>query len=132
MDIQKGNKLIAEFMGWVDYNDHSYFNGILQWHNQLWKPEGEHHDPDEFYSNYLWEPNTKDPTRYRKIDELKYHKNWHWLIPVVKKIRDLDIDHEFSQVQENDVFDALVELDIEHLWQQTVNYIKWYNENFQS
>lgn len=54
--IIEGNKLIAEFMGYIDNGD----------------PDGFLIDPDTNYDV--------------NVDELKYHYSWDWLMPVVGKI----------------------------------------------
>ena len=69
----KDNKLIAEFMGAVGtpkYNPTEwdvYITGCLDV------------DSDDENAQHFYTP-----------DEMKYHKSWDWLMPVVEKIEDIE------------------------------------------
>lgn len=56
--------------------------------------------------------------------EIFYHSEWNWLIPVVKKIQQLPIE-EFSK--KKPVMSALMDVDIDSLYQSIVVFVKWYN-----
>lgn len=69
---------------------------------------------------------------YYDWDNMRFHKDWNWLIPVVRKLRNLNLiinNSALSQVNESGkVVRTLIKLmDIEQVWQATVDYIKWYN-----
>jgi hypothetical protein len=65
--------------------------------------------------------------------ELKYHSSWDWLMPVLKKI-----DSYANEVMSVDEFDnyrnsyrmisSPTHYDINYVWNQAVEFIKWYNE----
>lgn len=64
MNIQEGNKLIAEFMGLNEAED-EYPKGLPS-HVELW---------GNFMDNG---------------DKIQYHSSWDWLMPVVEKIIKMD------------------------------------------
>lgn len=68
---------------------------------------------------------------------LKYHTSWDWLIPVVKKIFTLSfsevkgLEEEWSNKNKG-LFDpdlCGLHSDISTVYNCTVEFIKWYNEN---
>jgi len=66
------------------------------------------------------------------INSLKYHKDWHWLMPVVTKIKSLSTLKEigilFYQEWEQVINDKLLTLKIEALYVVCIEFIKWYNK----
>lgn len=66
MEIQDGNKLIADFMGYK-YDDGDECRGVF---------------------SYWYHPDKKENGCYTKFlsDEFNYHENWSRLMPVVEKI----------------------------------------------
>lgn len=58
--------------------------------------------------------------------DLSFHKSWDWLMPVIKKITVLDDfqnDYEFNAL----FWDTFTQLGIEDIFNQSVEFIKWYN-----
>jgi hypothetical protein len=99
MDNTEGNKLIADFMG---------------------------HGFEELTDNEV-------PHRYYMIKGvgykdalLKYHTSWDWLMPVVEKIKDVQISEGWSNKQP--VINALSDVNITILWKAVVQFIQWYNK----
>lgn len=89
------NKLIAEFMGLIESSiDKKY-----------------------------WTEKTKEGIGKGELVELKYHKSWDWLMPVVEKI---------EQVHEG-VPQELIKLSlfstIDEVYNAIIEFIKWYNKN---
>lgn len=56
-EIINGNKLIANFMGGIDYLMKQHWKGLMSVEAELYYPE-----------------------------EMQFHKRWDWLMPVVEKI----------------------------------------------
>lgn len=96
------NRMIAEFMGFVFYDD-----------------EGKYYHIEEGY--FLCRPK-----------KLKYHKDWNWIMPVIKKIRgiinaELSIDQYFGQ-QDHFNFD-IFNMELEQTFEMAVQFIEWYDNN---
>lgn len=70
---------------------------------------------------------------YIADDEMEYHCSWDWLMPVVKKIREI-VNVEMS-IDEFDDHRGLEQrlnpytYDIESIHKGVVEFINWYNEN---
>ena len=72
-----------------------------------------------------------------KPSELLYDKSWSWLMPVVDEIINRthisSFDPSLVRHQENQakkmIFDAMFTINIKHIHQAVVNFIKWYNKN---
>ena len=101
----KDNKIVAEFMGGkiVECKDVNY----MKW------------DGDECHELF----------KHRLVFDstLEFHKNWKWLMPVVKKcLTIVDVNMEYDH---EPMLEALSACDIEPLHEQVVEFIKWYNEN---
>jgi hypothetical protein len=68
----------------------------------------------------------------RKVPELfKYHISWDWLMPVVKKIREmanveLSID-EYDEIKEIVWRINPFDYDLEQVYRAVVQFIQWYN-----
>lgn len=102
------NKLIAEFMDGIPFftdSTHKKVSGFSLPH--LGKDE-----------------NSITGIGYELIVNLKYHKDWNWLMPVVKKICDTEIP--LSKYQTRQFW--LNNPDIENVYTQVVEFIKWYNK----
>ena len=56
---------------------------------------------------------------------LLYHKSWDWLMPVVVKIKSMNIEDEemFNEI------DFYATSSIENLYSAVVRFIEWVNEN---
>jgi hypothetical protein len=70
--MKTDNELIAFFMDGITFDE----SGLCT-------------DPEQKYS---WRPGCYDPLR---VENLQYHNNWSWLMPVVEKINNIDIS-EFN------------------------------------
>jgi hypothetical protein len=117
-EILEGNKLIAEFIGWKEYQDslNSNKGRIVM----------------EF-------PGKKSVF----LDMMKYHSSWDWLMPVVEKIEKNGAIVEMwgslgwncrIWVMENgekkvNLLDGDKETLIEAAFPVVVEFIKWYNQN---
>jgi len=125
-EIQEGNKLIAEFMGWT-YSKSSDA-GILGGSITYWR------NPETGHVGYF-HPD-------------KYHSSWDWLMPVVEKIntmfgeksRELSNHSRDQEHLENPLGNPLcwkswsyhwihLSTDINYVFKKVVKAIKWYNEN---
>jgi hypothetical protein len=81
----------------------------------------------------LYTPNVISPQPRPK----DYHLSWDWLMPVLKKIDEVDIDVERNNEEElneneniiGDITNGLVSIDIDITFEAVVEFIKWYNEN---
>ena len=98
--IEEGNKLIADFTG-----NKSFFT-----------------DEETFA---IGKEREQHPFRYDDISETKFHSSWDWLMPAVKKIQQLKIA-EFTN--KKPVMAAIMDVEIESLWNSVVVFIKWYNQ----
>ena len=60
------------------------------------------------------------------IDELEYATSWDWLMPVVQKCATTYIDkHKF--VRELRLFNMVIYSDIQEIYKEVVEYVKWFN-----
>lgn len=107
MTTTEKNKLIAEFMGYID-------NGCSE--------EGFLIHPD---TNYDIE-----------IETLQYHSSWDWLMPVVEKIESLGyrvtIVKHICRIDLNEESKLLISEDIkkiEAVYTVCFKFIQWYNQN---
>jgi hypothetical protein len=68
----------------------------------------------------------KDLKHWIDAYDLKYHSSWDWLMPVLKKIKEvnstLDADEVRFIIFELSLFD-----DISDVWLATLQFIQWYN-----
>ena len=94
------NILIADFMGW-----HS-------------KPNTLQGEPTYFSLDY--EIDDMPP------DEMKFTSSWDWLMPVIKKCYEIEID-DTSNLH-GDISCALLDTDIEETHKAVIEFIKWYNK----
>ena len=147
-EIIKGNKLIAEFMGFVryfpnmtlesdlskfyyyPYNDRIFDEGLYT-STKMTSQEG-------YYVNQCIREN-------HHLKNMQFHSSWGWLMPVVQKIATLGfkVTLEFEEkpylnsisIQENSTgeyieedyedMDYEIESDIHLVWFNVVNFIKW-------
>lgn len=114
-EVQSNNKLIAEFMGAIP-NPKSPKTGCA-----------------------LLVRNNKKPYHYFYAD-LKYHKSWDWLMPVIEKIEHDLPDDSIITIEYKDCIIPVNEgeFDIQVLGEETkllavykavIEFIKWYNKN---
>ena len=117
-EIIEGNKLIAEFMGYKEGFPHEggdYINcsDVVEGYeipdHERAFPHNDDKDSHQFPLNYL-----------------EFHSSWDWLVPVVKKILDLNNMSELYKRMTR-VTESLIYLDIQILFEEVVKFIKWYN-----
>ncbi len=58
--------------------------------------------------------------------DLKYHKSWDWLMPVVEKC--YQCNHEEGDLHMR-LNDAVLTVNIEEVYKAVVEFINWYNNN---
>jgi hypothetical protein len=121
--IEENNILIAEFMGAIYKSSFNIPKGylFLPWHNLT------------------------------RINELKYHSDWNWLMPVVEKIESIKNSHHgyfgvyissnscaiqgtrfrSDKIQDPPIYfnEVVLSSKIESTYIAVVLFIKWYNEN---
>jgi hypothetical protein len=102
-DVQEGNKLIAEFMGYKRNDGYSGdFARLKHWNIE---PFGWHDD-----------------------EQLKYHSSWDWIMPVVAKIMFTSWNMTDSLKQCFLVRESIDWIEVEKTWLAVVDFIKWYNQ----
>lgn len=100
MNTTENNKLIAEFLGW-NINSPSTFPTYL-------------HQEEE--TQGYW--------------EFKFNTDWNWLMEVVDKIYKMDLYYDKYIDYNSSMFSSgKIELEprIGRVYEQVVNFIKWYN-----
>jgi len=105
-EIIEGNKLIAEFM------EYEYDEDI------------ERYVTPHSICEYDIEPYESEPDDWTCAltpDQMLFNQSWDWLMPVVKKLQNLEI--EFFRMN-----DALIEAEIDNVYVAVIVFIKWYNE----
>lgn len=120
-NIIEGNKLFAEFL-----NDEKF--GLIG--------KTDFHDGNNYVDTF----NLPSGTPY-KFNELKFHKDWNWLMQVVEKIesiKDKKTDIKFDVVINVKVccvggvfeyiYQATAETKIEATWIACLEFVKWYNK----
>lgn len=105
-EIEKSNNLIAKFMG---MNESVIYGG---WY-----------DDDKFLPEFIYD-NLCENKGINLYTLLQFHESWDWLIPVVKKIYDLQLENEPVLI----VRDALAEASLVDTFDAVVEFIEWYNE----
>ena len=119
-NIVENNKLIAEFL----VNNEG---GLVKLEENIFSTIDEFEIPDD----------------YLTIKDLKYHKDWNWLMKVVEKIENLQDENNcaiynvqteqcFVEIIINHTSETIVEVDsnskIQAVYDACVEFIKWYNE----
>ena len=61
------------------------------------------------------------------VDKLKYHSSWDWLMPVVKKCLIGEAETNRPNLVSN-IYESLVNLEINLVYKHIIEFIKWYNE----
>ena len=129
MTTDKGNKLIAEFMGIKTVIEECEFCG--QNVNQVPLCKGDK------------QGNKRTHALGGILVDLKYHSSWSWLMPVIEKIGNLS-DIKVITVLRSRGFTILDddyeergfyfrsydgETNIEKTWNTIIQFIQWYNQN---
>ena len=101
MNTLENNKLIAEFMGWVDMGEKVHPNWV---------------HPDE--SSILF------------IKNFMYHSSWDWLMPVVEKINAIDIGRRVKGAKlVNDIQYEVGLVEREDAYEAVIKFVTWYNKS---
>jgi len=136
MNIQKSNKLIAEFMG-----------GKIMWKT------GKHINISGYYLPYLGKNENTLTGEYEatinsyvSVSGLKYHNSWDWLMPVVEKIQNLGVSTNIHYYAGTNVNEATINSSVTFLgykmeydnsefktkmeatYTSVVKFIRWYNK----
>lgn len=119
-NVTENNKLIAEFLVKNE-------GGLVKLEENIFSTIDEFEIPDD----------------YLTLKDLKYHKDWNWLMEVVEKIErfegenryamyNVDIQQCFVEIIENHTYETIINIDanskIEAVYNACVEFIKWYNE----
>ena len=119
----ESNKLIAEFMGGITSTVPNLINlpqnrGDANIHSV----KGSEVLPNGTYSVH-------------RLNELKYHESWDWLMPVINKIRSMDSTYEIEEVCKEEVgkYDwyndiSHYEFDLDLTYESVVEFINQYNK----
>lgn len=102
-EIERGNKLIVEFMG-IEFKDKGYSNKMAMIKGGFYFP-----------------------------NELLYHSNWDWLIPVVDNISyvcELNNNELYRKFYNGDNEELLIfRFPMDKTWELCIKFIEWYNKN---
>lgn len=136
--MKENNKLVAEFMG-GEIEDKRMKDFTFIFNNF-------------YYTSYTLEPcfyggqgylDINEKCNYCDLSDMKFHKSWDWLMPVVEKIEDYDIIASFQiehptifiwSSSENSTFEDIEvntfgKTKIEAVYTAVIEFIKWYNKN---
>lgn len=76
------------------------------------------------------------PLAFLKLEDMKFHLAWKWLMPVVVKIEDdlgysVDIAGKTCKVNvdDNTVFESEADTKMEAVWRAVVDFLDWHKEN---
>jgi hypothetical protein len=123
MNYTETNKLIAEFMGYTK-------------------------DTDELYLIDDYNIRSEEEYQATYVSEMKFHKSWKWLMPVVLHIEEIPLEetdtykvHRFSvrsegivcEITDNKTKEVVAYSDEcdkqSNIYQAVVEFIKFYNQN---
>ncbi len=94
INVVKLNKLIAIFMGYTYY---PHVEG--RQYDAGWKS---HPKASMFTKHNIFDRLGRKAYLCRNHNQLNYHQNWEWLMPVIDKICDLDLSDGFYQWEDID------------------------------
>ena len=106
MDTTENNRLISEFMGM--------------------KPNR--------YNSFPLKPTdfAQDGDADVRYSDMKYHKSWDWLMPVIDKIRSEVCYVKYKEHTASMIDDGGIYINTkfrENTYNDVVEFIKWYNQN---
>lgn len=120
-NVTENNKLIAEFLVKNE-------GGLVKLKENIFSTIDEFEIPDD----------------YLTLKDLKYHKDWNWLMSVVEKIENLQdenncaiynvqIEQSFTEIIDNHTSETIIynidaDSKIEAVYNTVIEFIKWYNE----
>lgn len=123
-EIVSGNKLIAEFMGGFYAKDKwRKEDDVIEVYNE------DAFDMDRTSLHGITNNKRKGRKFVKKIRviHLLYHSSWDWLMPVGAKITSINIPSDSEGfIYMAAVFAAVKQFDIMALWNEIVEFIKWY------
>lgn len=72
-----------------------------------------------------------EKNEWYEFEKAKYHSSWNWLMPVVKKILNINMPIEKYGLEgwdnSNEIKKHLLLVDIEKVYEYVIKYIEWYN-----
>lgn len=110
MSIKDNNRLIAQFLKWRLYEGYSYIT--------------------PFFQTYMTVAHGMEQTPVHRFEELKFHKSWDWLIPVIDKIR--SSDEYIAYKNDSGQFENEIHINTKFITtthKDVIEYIQWYNKN---
>jgi hypothetical protein len=114
MTIEESNKLIAEFTGSKE-NQRSEFDlfgtaDLIEIFQEI--------EADDLDAKHFFTP-----------EEMEFHKNWNWLMPVVRKIIDICIedDDHFLSDEYTSLLETIPLANIEDSYKIVIEFIQYYN-----
>jgi hypothetical protein len=107
---KENNQVVAEFMGYTEgIYDHG-INGVTP----------------------IWKNDSIREGHYRTLQEFKYHSSWDDLMPVIRKIWNLDCQHDRQDQHFNEMQNILPLAEMYSAYMSCVRFIQWYNEQNQT
>lgn len=67
-----------------------------------------------------------DTGGYIHLDDCEYNSSWNWLMPVVQKIKQLEMDWPLATDR---VLTLFIWDSIESVWHKVIEFIKYYNNH---
>lgn len=122
----ENNKLIAEFMGGVISTVTNLF------HLPQNRGDANIHSSDPVIVTVKLPAVLPNGTySVHRLNELKYHSSWDWLMPVIENIDHLqhELDRYYSTDPFMDIEKALSTRSIDDTYRAVVEFIKEYNKN---
>lgn len=104
----KNNILIATFLGWRKYEGFSFYTN--------------------HYQSYMSIGAGIQQTSIIHQEDLKFHKSFDWLIPVVKEIWSKDEYPIFVANTDGQFYEGgvILSTDINDLYKRVIEFVKWY------
>lgn len=118
--INEGNKLIADFLNWDKHES----NPDVYWIPNL-------------YPYYHKEDERQTGATTDRLENMRFHIEWNWLMPVWKKLSHLVYEYRHALSKEDyisahiftkQVIDSFQRTDLESAYENIVEFIKWHNQ----
>ena len=117
MNTQENNKLIAEFMGGIPSSVPNLIN-LPQTigESRILCVKGSEGLPSGTYA-------------VKRINDLKYHFSWDWLMPVVEQclIGEAEVSEEISKTTITNIYEGICSQDISATYKSVVKFINQLN-----
>lgn len=127
-EINESNELIAKFMGYqILHRKYQYQNFNSSNESYFQDDEGEIVCDEHGREVNLY----PDGDPLFSLSELPFHKDWNLLMPVVEKIHTMEEyteEYISEQVIYAPILQAIPLYGIRGVWNEVVEFIKWYNE----